>query len=523
MIGRNATAEGGGSVDPDRQRWLSLGVALAFLALAAFAMSSHELWRDEAESWLIARDSSSLPELFRHVRYEGHPGLWFAVLFVLSRVTTSLVAMQLLHLGIAAAVVWTFARYAPFSPLQRVLFAFGYFPLYEYAVVSRDYGLGVLFLFGACAVIGAKPRRFSVLVILLALAPQANIFAAILGFALGLVVLLDPWLPDGPVFAENVSRRQYAWGLAAVAASFGLATVQMMQPADSGVVMGWHTHLELPLLAKRFRSVAAGLLPIAQIQGQWWSSPFVWDLDRVRFPVAIGAYVLLAWVVLGLLHRPRALIFLVVALGGLIAFFYLKLPGEMRHFGHFFIALVMALWLGKVETAGRGLVGDGWIGRAWASTQGTIFTGLLGVQVVGGLLAVFLEDRYVFSNGKATAGYLVEHKLDQAPLVAEPDYIAEPVLAYLPPRQAYFPRGDRTGSFVIWDLGRIASVSDSTCLERARRLAAERGAPAVLLLNHPLAVAAAESLGIRTLARFVGSTVEDEDFYLYSVTATNAP
>ncbi len=246
MIGRNATAEGGASVDPDRQRWLSLGVALAFLALAAFAMSSHELWRDEAESWLIARDSSSLPELFRHVRYEGHPGLWFAFLFVLSRVTTSPVAMQLLHLGIATAVVWTFARYAPFSPLQRVLFAFGYFPLYEYGVVSRDYGLGVLFLFGACAVISAKPRRFSALVLLLALVPQANIFAAILGFALGLVVLLDPWLPDGPVFAENVSRRQYAWGLAAVAVSFGLATVQMMQPADSGVVMGWHTHLELP-------------------------------------------------------------------------------------------------------------------------------------------------------------------------------------------------------------------------------------------------------------------------------------
>ena len=39
----------------------------------------------------------------------------------------------------------------------------------------------------------------------------------------------------------------------------------------------------------------------------------------------------------------------------------------------------------------------------------------------------------------------------------------------------------------------------------------------------PLAVAAADSLGTRTLARFVGSAVEGEDFYLYSVTAANDP
>src|SRR5262249_12590880 len=159
------------------------------------------------------------------------------------------------------------------------------------------------------------------------------------------------------------------------------------------------------------------------------------------------------------------------------------------------------LWLGKIEDARRAGVCDGWIGRAWASATGTLFTTLLGVHVLGGALAVLLERRYIFSNGKATAAYLVEHGLDRAPFVADPDYTAQSVLVSLQPKQAYFRRGDRTGAFVIWNKARLAPVSDSACLDHARRLATDGGTPAVLLLNHPLAVDSTDSLGTRELAR----------------------
>lgn len=502
------------------ERWLPLGLALAWLGIVVFALASHELARDEAEPWLLALHSGSLPELFRHVKYEGHASLWYMGLFVVSRVTSSPVAMQILHLGMAAAVVWTVARYAPFTPLQKALFAFGYFPLYEYAVVSRDYSLGVLFLFGACAALGARPGRFPVVVVLMALVPHTNAFALILGLALGLALLVDRWLPGGPVLVEDVSRAQFAWGFLVVAISVGLAAIQLAPPPDPGIAVGLSPHLEPRFLAKRVRSVIPALLPIPQIQTQWWAKPFLWNLwdsPPFRFPATAAVCAFLAWVGLGLARRARALVFLVAAIGGTVLFMYLKFAGETRHVGHFFIALVIALWLGRIESARRGGVESGWIGRAWASAHGPVFTAILGVQVLGGLLAVFLEHRYEFSNGKRAAAYLVEHDLDRSPLVAETDYAAQSVLAFLGRKEAYFPRGDRLGSFVIWDLKRGPPVTDSTCLERAQRLAAEGGGSVVLLLSHPLAAPASESPGTRKLAQFVGSTVGDEDFYLYSV------
>jgi len=67
--------------------------------------------------------------------------------------------MQLLHVLIATAFVFLLARHGPFSRLQTILFAVGYFPLFEYALVSRGYGLGVLLAFAFCAAFEARYRR----------------------------------------------------------------------------------------------------------------------------------------------------------------------------------------------------------------------------------------------------------------------------------------------------------------------------------------------------------------------------
>ncbi len=501
-------------------RWLPLGLGLVWLGIVAFGLANHELARDEAGPWLLALHSGSLLELLRHIKYEGHASLWYACLFLVSRATASPLAMQVLHAAIAAATVWVVVRYAPFTRLQRVLFAFGYFPLYEYAVVSRDYGLGMLLLFGSCAVLGARRNRFPAAVVLLALIPQTNAFAAIVGLALGLALIADRWLPDGPVLTRDVSRQAFVWGVVAVVVGLGLAALQMAPPADAGIAVGWSPNLSLAMLAKRWRSIAQALFPIPQLERHWWVEPYFWNLWNTRGlqgVVGLALAAILGWTLLGLARRPRGLILLVAAVGGLVAFTYLKFAGEVRHHGHFFLALVMALWIGKIEDARLNRATGSWIGRAWRSVQGPLFTAVLSVHVIAALLAISLDYRYVFSNGKRTAAYLVEHRLGGAPFVADHDYAAQPVLAFMGGKQAYFPRGDRIGSFVIWDSARLSPVTDSTCLDRARRLAAGTGGPAILLLDHPLAVNAGDSAGARELARFVGSTVKDEDFYLYSV------
>ena len=64
----------------------AVGVALALYAgLLAYVIPRHEPWADEAQAWELAQ-SLSLKSLFgTYIHYEGSPGSWHALLWMLSR------------------------------------------------------------------------------------------------------------------------------------------------------------------------------------------------------------------------------------------------------------------------------------------------------------------------------------------------------------------------------------------------------------------------------------------------------
>jgi predicted acylesterase/phospholipase RssA len=67
-------------LEPDLQRipgnlW-TLFVCGSYLAIVTWSLARHVLWRDEAQLWLVARASGSLPELLTNMTYENRPILW---------------------------------------------------------------------------------------------------------------------------------------------------------------------------------------------------------------------------------------------------------------------------------------------------------------------------------------------------------------------------------------------------------------------------------------------------------------
>lgn len=64
---------------------LSVPISAALLVVGAFVIAHHELWRDEVQAWLLARDSASAIDLFSRQKYEGHPALWQLLLMPLTR------------------------------------------------------------------------------------------------------------------------------------------------------------------------------------------------------------------------------------------------------------------------------------------------------------------------------------------------------------------------------------------------------------------------------------------------------
>lgn len=61
--------------------WLLASVALVYSGMLAWVATVHTFWRDEAEAWIVARDSHGWLDLLHNVRYEGHPAGWYALLF----------------------------------------------------------------------------------------------------------------------------------------------------------------------------------------------------------------------------------------------------------------------------------------------------------------------------------------------------------------------------------------------------------------------------------------------------------
>ena len=59
-------------------------VLFLYLVISIAGLYYHELWLDEAQHFLIGRDSNSLPALYNNMRYDGHPRLWNFLLYFIA-------------------------------------------------------------------------------------------------------------------------------------------------------------------------------------------------------------------------------------------------------------------------------------------------------------------------------------------------------------------------------------------------------------------------------------------------------
>ena len=165
-------------------------LSTCFLFVLTILMSRHIMWRDEIRTWQVAEHAKNLPDLWNAMRYEGVPVLWYWIVFALTRTGLNPWLMQAVHALMATGVVFVVARWGPFSRITKLLFAFGYFPLFEYGVISRNYSLVFLLVVIACALISSPRINFIALAIVLFLLTQVSIWFGGFGGLLWLTGLM---------------------------------------------------------------------------------------------------------------------------------------------------------------------------------------------------------------------------------------------------------------------------------------------------------------------------------------------
>ena len=245
---------------------------LSFAVLNLIGILRHEMWRDEVHAWMLARESSSLVELFQNLRYEGHPSLWHLCLYGLSQLTSNPLIMKIFHWEIGVAIALLIHCYAPFRRTQKILLSLGYFIFYEYSVISRSYSFSVLFLFLFCALYASQAlqkSRFYIAILAIALISLANTtaFGLLLSFALALLLAFELWQQR---FHQTIGEQIRAWITPAVIlfSGWGLSLLQITRPLRE------HLTAEATRITEGWQVATAAIpdVPIGSLSSEWLSA-----------------------------------------------------------------------------------------------------------------------------------------------------------------------------------------------------------------------------------------------------------
>lgn len=481
------------------------GIWLLYAVVLGLGLGHHEIWMDEGHHWLVPRDSASLLEMLQSLRYEGHPGLWNILLYFSTFISEQVWIMQLLHGLLAASTIYLLTVHSPFPTWVKWLLPFGYFTLFEYGMISRNYALAFLFAFLFVWEVKKDNGSFFLLMIYLALLANTHL----LGFCLSLLLCL--YIRWKEAFPRLWLVSIYLLGLA-------LAIWQIIPPSNHPMVTGldWGKMTSWSTIKQVILVFQESFLPLHDFnRHHFWHTNWleVQQLSLARF-LSLAIAILPLWFFRK--HGKALLLFYGVA-GGVILLSALKGVNYERFHGFIFMSFLLLLWLESSEldlTRNRTL---------------SIFLGLvLGVQLLGGAHAYYQDWKHPFSESRRTAAYL--QSLDDQSLPIIGGYcFGEALQAYLPRLQ--YPEHPAE-SFCRWEIFSpeyLQELQTEEYYTRLLRYFIPFNAPSAILISHqPLDLSStpiirlhqgqAYHLHFTPLPPFTNNLKQMEAFYLYQLT-----
>ena len=353
--------------------------------LSAVCIHAHAMWFDELQAWNIARASHSLGDLFSHLRYEGHPPLWYLPLYAITRFTGDPRAMQVLAWLLVVVVDALVLFRSPFPVPARIALVASYFFAFEYSVMARSYGLGVLLLVAALVALGRVRPRWTAATIALALLAWTSLAGAVLAASLALVLAGRWWRArsDGTATRGGITCALVTAGSAIFAA------LMCIPPSDFhsfsiGIPNSTSAYVAPTRLAAALGGTWRGLVPIPVGVGRW-NTNIVDQLGGVWLQAVIS---LAVFVVVARVLRPYATAFglwIVGTVAYVVFSVVVVLPDRAHYAGEFFLLFVACAWLAYAPP------GDGLDGARpavpsnWRTGLPAVLTVVLAAQIVATL------------------------------------------------------------------------------------------------------------------------------------------
>ena len=424
-------------------RLVPAAVLILYVLLTGFVTVRHEPWRDEADAWLVARDSSLVEMIPAWTSNAGTPALWYLALKPLVKLGLPYSAENGLNLIFCWGAVGLVLFLAPLTLVTRILVASSYFFAFEYAVVARSYALSILLLFVACSAFHKRPLLSAVAV---ALAANTNVHGALIAAAFLIATLVGARVSGSA--AEGTPRRR---PVIIIAIGLLLAALQLAFPTGgSPHPIGDALHPEA--------------IPRALGQAFFTGLPGV-------LPAILGSGLILL-LVAALRTRPDALVVLAVATIALLALFALVNFGGLRHSGLLLATSLAAIWI----------AGDVPVSIVTRASGLLLNAGLVASAVSGGVMAR-ADLRFAFSGSREMAAYIQANNLQHLPIAAHTHYTAEALLPYLPGTKLWYPARQEFGTYMRWTADEQAAIEMPYEVAIPRAIARFGNTHWLLLLN----------------------------------------
>lgn len=414
-------------------------LTLAFVlhvAITFWVALHHEVWADEGDPWLLMRDADAAT-ILRAASNGGVPLLFHVTLLPFARAGFPYFAQQFLNLLYVWGAVALVLRSRAFSWPVKVLFAFSYYPAFEFSIVPRPYGLQMLLTFAMAATWRERrehPVRLGVLVALLANTSTLGLITAAVAGA----ILLAERLP---------------WRGLALMVLGGVAAAAQLWPREG----------------------RQEVYTVVQLDTVWFALASMF-FPEMRVEDAVGgALVILAIVFHGISRSWQPVVFLATIGTALMLIYVFIWMGGLRHAGVLLVVVLAAVWIADAYGPYRRerlLMAALAVAFAWS--------------IVPAYRSWVAETRYAFSGSREVATYIRKSGLDQkAVLVSHSMFWTSP-LVYLPKAKIWYPAKARFGTFGTWERADYESsrVPLEAVLERAH--AQLRGRRWVLLVHHEL-------------------------------------
>ena len=448
----------------------NLALALPFVLLLAIDCWHHDMWGDELHAWGLTVGSGSLAELFQNLHYEGHPGLWNLLLWIPSRLSPSPVGMQLVNFAVGTAIILMIGLASPFSRIEKILLLLNYFVVFEYTVLARNYGIGLLLAMLYAVVRRGATERPVLAGLLLGAMANTNVYALFLS---GFLALEYGWSRvfggDRPNWTALV---RLVPGGVLYCALLLLAVLTLLPPSDITNQLKPSVEINLDEVARfglaALHTLVAPFTPIDfgfpasfAFPGNWFEHG-----RRVLAAACLLPFILTAqWAIL----RHSKPLLLALAGTALITtvFAVLIYPAVIRHLGVMFIGFIVALWLLR----GRLPV------RSWP------VLGLLTLGALGGSTALAGQWMRPYAVNDEAVRWLRSNGFAETPIVSDKDPLlyTEPVAILM--HRSFYSLDCMCEDRFIRFLNRRDGVDPATVPDRLAQITERMGPGFFILLS----------------------------------------